>query len=153
MFPLLGKDVPHIEEKIISYLGPVDLIRAQRSSRKWDRVIQKRIDQLRVASDPAVMIQLYQEIMKGEVQSFKLWFSDLAAKIASYVPWNPNKASSFMGLYVEVKFATFCHSIHPGRGCLCLVDQSPIAVRREETTFLLAVNSTDTGLQYVLYLK
>ena len=73
MFPLLGKDLPHLEEKIISYLGPVDLLRAKRSSRKWDRVIQKRINYLKAANDPAVMIQLHEDIMKGQVQTFKWW--------------------------------------------------------------------------------
>ena len=45
MFPLLTQDVPHVEEKILSYLGPVDLIKSKRVSKKWNTVMQKRIDQ------------------------------------------------------------------------------------------------------------
>ena len=51
MFPLLTRDVPHVEEKILSYLTPIDLIRSKKVSKKWDMVVQKKLDLLKMTNN------------------------------------------------------------------------------------------------------
>ena len=42
MFPLFDQDLPHIEQKIISYLGPADIVRCRKVCKKWARLMQSR---------------------------------------------------------------------------------------------------------------
>ena len=52
MFPLFDQDLPHIEEKIISYLGPADIVRCRKVSKKWAKLMQVRINHLKMTNDP-----------------------------------------------------------------------------------------------------
>ena len=42
MFPLFDQDLPHIEQKIISYLGPADIVRSRKVCKKWAKLMQDR---------------------------------------------------------------------------------------------------------------
>ena len=56
MFPLFDQDLPLIEQKIISYLGPVDIVRCRKVCIKWAKLMQGRIIHLKrtMTNDPRI---------------------------------------------------------------------------------------------------
>ena len=129
MFPFLTRDVPHVEEKILSYLGPTDLIRSKRVSKKWDMVIQKRIDHLKRTNDIHALIQMGEESMKAEYNSLQFlarmsWsFLGGIVKIISFAMTGQSDwvIKEFVKEFVKWEGLALAFCDHFGQGCLCMV--------------------------------
>ena len=146
MFPLLDINLPHVEEKIISYLRPRDLFNAKLVCKKWDGLMKKRIKYLKVTNDMVTRIQLMEEdiyeVATTEVTLYRfgfvpLRFVDVVAKSLTYVTtgkfaW-PVWITGPLIEFVESDFK-LCHDTHLNRSCLCLVD------KRTEEVHALKIN-------------
>ena len=138
MFPLLDINLPHVEEKIISYLRPRDLFNAKLVCKKWDGLMKKRIKYLKVTNDMITRIQLWEDTYDlATTELIKLRFVDFVAKSLTYVTtgkfaW-PHWITGQLIKYVESDYK-LCHDTHLNRSCLCLVD------KRTEEVHALKIN-------------
>ena len=168
MFALLDRHLPHVEDKIISYLGPADLIRSKKVSKKWDAVIQRRIDFLKMSktSDTDTIHQLLQDILNeariivtSTYGSYKLcsWLTHGIANIVAYpmagslgeyfAQWVKDVTEKSNDDIEGLENYRLCYKIHPGRGCLCLVDKDTTEDPLDSGRPLLGLISTAEGLR------
>ena len=74
MFPLIDRNMPHVEEQILSYLGAGDLIAASSVSKSWRTAAQRHVDRLAtsnkatVSEDTFVLLLLFKKTALRQVQ-------------------------------------------------------------------------------------
>ena len=151
MFPLLDdRDVPQVEEKIISYLRPKDLFNAKLVCKKWDGLMKKRIKYLKVTNDMITRIQLWEDTYEvATTELIKLRFVDFVAKSLTYVTtgkfaW-PVWITGQLIKFVESDFK-LCgrydrYESHLNWSCLCLVNKRTEEVLCSIFTYLKTPSS------------